>query len=266
MPIPERPQSASLDPRFRVMRTDDGSRTLLEIETGDTFHSGCGAVAECLHVYLENSGVGERLRSRRPTSVLEVGFGTGMAFALTAAEAIRSGTSLRYVALEHRLLPPAVMEQVLRDRDSPTGTDPNQQNAVPALPALPALTEYAQVCRELCQGLGGLPVGARGSHDLELTGECRLRLHLGDAAQWQAAGESNFDAVYFDPFSPASSPRLWEVSVLRRMFAVLEPQGRLVSYCVSRLVRERLESVGFHVRRAPGPPGGKREVLIAERA
>lgn len=248
MPIPERPQTASSDPRFRVMQTDDGSRTLVEIASGDTFHSGCGAAAECRHVYLENSGCGARLRSQQPTSVLELGFGTGMAFVLTAAEALRGGARLDYMALEQRLLPVEVLAEVLADSAATPGP------------------EYAAVRSALLAKLAELPAGASGVQELQLTADCRLRLVLADAVEWQPSNAERYDAIYFDPFSPASNPRLWEPSVLRRMRMALAPLGRLVSYCVSSQIRGRLEAVGFRVRRVPGPLGGKREVLIAEAA
>lgn len=271
MPIPERSQTASSDPRFRILQTDDGSRTLVDVATGDTFHSGCGAAAECRYVYLENSGSGARLRSHQPTSVLEVGFGTGMAFVLTAAEALRGGAPLDYMALERRLLPAAVIEQILAD--PPNSVPPSNASQAPnwaseagAFRASLSRPEYARVRAGLLAQLAALPAGASGDQHLQLSADCRLGLVLGDAAEWQPSGEERFDAIYFDPFSPASNPQLWEPEVLRRMRTALAPEGRLVSYCVNRVVRDRLASVGFRVRRVPGPPGGKREVLIAEGA
>ena len=47
------------------------------------------------------------------------------------------------------------------------------------------------------------------------------------------------------------------------MFKMLGVNGRLVSYCVNRRVRDTLTEVGFAVNRVAGPVGGKREVLVA---
>lgn len=247
--IPDRPQRESSDPRFRIMRTDDGSHTLVDVASGDSYHSGSGAVSECRHVYLENSGIGERLRSRHQASVLEIGFGTGMAFVLTAAEAIRSGAQLEYVAIERRPLDARLMAKVLSPEDDPRG-------------------EYAEVRRRMVERLSNVPPrsGRSGdSHLVQIATRCRLRLEICDAVDWRPVADERFAAVFFDPFSPASNPDLWVSPMLRRMHAVLEEGGRLVSYCVSSEVRRRLQSVGFTVHRRPGPPGGKREVLVAER-
>jgi tRNA U34 5-methylaminomethyl-2-thiouridine-forming methyltransferase MnmC len=43
----------------------------------------------------------------------------------------------------------------------------------------------------------------------------------------------------------------------------LNADGRLVTYCVSRMVRERFREAGFDVHKLRGPCGGKREVLMA---
>lgn len=269
MPVPERPQFPSPDPRFRLMRTDDGSRTLVDAATGDSFHSGCGAAAECRHVYLENSGVADRLRTRQPTSVLEVGFGTGMSLVLTAAEALRWQTPLHYVALEQRPLSAALLRQVLLPTDSEAASGDRVGAAADGKrgsePHVGCTAEYRRCGETLLQRLEELPPATRGSFDLAIAADCTLQLLICDARDWQPAAEQRFDAIYFDPFSPASNPRLWELPVLQRMISALQPQGRLVSYCVSRVVRDRLQAVGFRVARVAGPPGGKREVLVAHR-
>lgn len=247
---PDRPQRESSDPRFRIMRTDDGSHTLVDVASGDSFHSGSGAASECRDVYLENSGIGEHLRGRRQASVLEIGFGTGMAFVLTAAEAIRSGARLEYVAIERRPLHARLLAEVLSPEDDPG-------------------REYGEVRQRLIERLGSFAprIGNRigDSRLLQIAPGCRLRLETCDAVDWRPAADERFAAVYFDPFSPASNPELWEPPMLSRMHAALEEGGRLVSYCVSGEVRRRLQSVGFKVHRRPGPPGGKREVLVAEK-
>ncbi len=76
-------------------------------------------------------------------------------------------------------------------------------------------------------------------------------------------GLSSCDAVYFDAFSPQTSPELWTVEVFQAMYGLLKPRGRLVTYCVKRSVQDGLRQVGFDVCKTPGPSGGKREVLVA---
>lgn len=242
MTIPDRETFDSLDPRWLIRVTDDGSPTLVDRITGDSMHSGCGAIAETSHVYLNNSGIAERLENRHSCRVLEVGLGTGLGCLLSAQCANRNETRLEYVALENNLAPANVITQLA---DKFQGID-------------------ASLIQAYCELLHSTPSGS------EIKGrvgqQCELTIYLGDAVAWQGNDESPFDAIYFDPYSPESNPKLWSAAVLATMRRRLSPAGRLVSYCVSRQVRDTLGEVGFIVNRVRGPSGGKREVLVATRS
>jgi len=238
MTIPDRLTYDSIDPRWSIRITDDGSATLVDRATGDSMHSGCGAIAETKHVYLHNSGVAKRLESGHQTRVLEVGLGTGMGCLLTSELAQRTRTQVEYVAIENKLMPASLVEHL----------DFEKQGIAPEL--VGAFRKHLRRCdnQEISAGRMG---------DF-----CTLTIHQCDAATWSNETEP-FDAIYFDPFSPESNPTLWSARVLSTMRHCLSTQGRLVSYCVNRKVRDTLESVGFVVERVAGPVGGKREVLIA---
>ena len=239
MTIPDRETFDSLDPRWLIRVTDDGSPTLVDRVTGDSMHSGCGAIAETLHVYLHNSGILERLEQQQQSRVLEVGLGTGLGCLLSAQSANRNETPLEYVALENNLAPASVITQLagrFQDID-------------------------ALLVDSYCEILRASPSKSRIQGSLGR--RCQLTIHLGDAATWHGNDESPFDAIYFDPYGPDSNPELWSSAVLATMRRHLSPAGRLVSYCVSRQVRDTLTEVGFIVNRVRGPLGGKREVLIA---
>lgn len=251
MPIPDRPRAASCDPRYRFLRTDDGSWTLELSASGDTFHSGCGALTECQHVYLENSGIAELLRNGASASVLEVGFGTGMSMLITAAMAVYHNAPLRYRALENQLLPVDLFRE-LSVLNQSWGGNP-----------------YAPLCAALAmQWPERLKAGSRTAEGLtwELSPQVTLELHTEDAVRWAPDTRiGSLDAIYFDPFSPASNPQLWMGDCLHKMIAALRPGGKLVSYCVKSQVRSELRRLGMEVLKYPGPPGGKREVLVAIR-
>ncbi len=92
-----------------------------------------------------------------------------------------------------------------------------------------------------------------------------LWLLQGDARESLDQELGEFDAIYFDAFSPATNPELWHESLFRKILPLLKSDGLLVSYCVSGVVRRALGQAGYQVNRLPGPPGGKREVLLAMR-
>lgn len=230
-----------------VIVTRDGSRTL-RLADGESYKSLAGALTEARHVYLEASGVAERLRAGAASRVLEVGFGTGLLFLVTAELAATTGTELTYVGVE-KAPPPA---DLLAELSYEQLLAPSQ---------LPA---QLLTWRE---GLGRVP--AQGRHDLAL-GATRLSLHVADALTCledtgRGAVEGAFHAIYHDAFSPRTNPDLWDARFLTSLATRLEPGGRLVSFSVAGSVRRALAGAGLTVAKRQGPPGGKREVLVATR-
>lgn len=256
MPIPERPTFDLPDPRWRLRVTDDGSPTLVQTATDDSMHSGCGALAETRHVYLEGCGVGDALRRGRAMRVLEVGFGSGLGWLLTADLAIAHSTTLFYHGLENQLAPTSVLRELDLGRFVRT----------------PRLVEAFLDFVESVHAAGAGAANDQGSQTLQFTtGPATLSLHLGDAADWCGGDaavhfsepDERFDAVYFDPFSPETSPRLWQTEIFAAILSVTRPDGVLASYCVNRQVRDAMAAAGWRIAKFAGPPGGKREVLRA---
>lgn len=242
MPIPVRESIPSPDDDYQVLVTDDGSRTLLEVATHNAFHSGCGAVAETRAVYLQNSGALSRLHGGHSTSVLEVGVGTAMALLMTLDAAIQGGAPLRYVGLECRWISAEVLEQL----------DPRSWVDRPVI-----VDRYLEWRRTFPDQV------SEGVYTWTFDARRHVTIIIGDAAQWTPHPLPTFDAIYFDPFDPESQPDLWSAPMLNKMRSLIDAEGRLVTYCVSRAVRDTMEKSGFTVERTAGPSGGKREVLIA---
>jgi tRNA U34 5-methylaminomethyl-2-thiouridine-forming methyltransferase MnmC len=295
---PVRPSYPSGIDGLNWLTTDDGSVTLQDTHLNECYHSGCGAVSESLLVYVKNSGVLQRLTSGRSTRILEVGVGTGTAMLLTAALANHFATDLDYWAVENHLLPSDLLAQLrLIEHLQPTlsnnhfsiGSD--RELDLEAFRCLPQLTQqWTQLVGTLHHNLGqfggaemngveGQEYGSSPSsqnqtttirHRQQLASGVQLNLLLGDILApetmlpaVQMAG--CFDAIYFDPFSPSTHPQLWQESVFAIMFQLLKQGGILSTYCVKSSVRGKMESVGFHLQRVPGPTGGKREVLVAQK-
>ena len=250
MPPPERPRSPSGIPGYQWLTTDDGSRTLWNEQLGEAFHSGCGAVEESLVVYLINSGVADRLQRSEPTTVLEIGFGTGTAFLLTASLAEYCRTPLDYTALEVNLLPVELFEGLVLT----TG------NHLPE----PAFAAAETLRTAWIAAMGQLDVSSR-QHRWQLSEFVSLNLILEDAQRYRCPPDERKHAVYFDPFSPESSAELWSAGMFEQMYEALLPGGTLTSYCVKGSIRRMLAAAGFDVAKLPGPPRGKREVLRARR-
>jgi tRNA U34 5-methylaminomethyl-2-thiouridine-forming methyltransferase MnmC len=238
IPVPGQP--------WIVQITDDHSRTLIDPSTQVAFHSASGAASETRHVYLHNSSVASRLAAGQATSVLEIGLGTGMGLLMSVDAAIAAGVNLRYVAVESAWLPSDVLEQL-------NLSDWVQEKSV--------VKEFLNWRRSLGDRV------SPGLYCRQVGSDQHVTVHVTDAVEYvnSASSDCEFDAIYFDPFAPAVNPELWQPDFLTVLGRLLSPRGRLVTYCVSRAVREAFTEAGFQVERVRGPVGGKREVLIATR-
>ena len=244
-----------------IQITDDGSRTLLNPASGIAFHSASGALAETLHVYLENSGVGEKLRQGIEVQVLEIGLGTALGMLVTIDHALSNQAALRYHAYECNLLDWEVIKllQFEQHLQNPWVVDD-------FLDWIRGLGD--RIPSGKYRWTPGRRIGARAeSPELEdstpVSPAPEVTITLGDCVTELEHDQNLADAIYYDPFAPVANPELWTVEAFQRARGCLKPGGLLTTYCVSRLVRERFLAAGFEVERVRGPVGGKREVLIA---
>ncbi|GIW97921.1 MAG: hypothetical protein KatS3mg111_1254 [Pirellulaceae bacterium] len=284
------------DETLHWLITDDGSRTLIDDAVDQSYHSASGAIAESLHVYLRNSQALRRLGNGQPTRLLEVGFGTGTNMILTAAMARARSTPLEYVGLDQRWLPPSLLSQLDwgQATDKALAMHPELAADLPPHFPLEVARVQEQFLRHWSAGwshsvaenrreLGvrpGLPAAATAllagdslpeassvvslhipvSHRVQVT---VLRMDVATLGASRNLPSELFDGIYFDPFSPDKNPDVWTTDVLRAMRRLVTSTGRLTSYCVRRTVRDALRDVGFSPQCVPGPPGGKRQVLLA---
>lgn len=219
--------------------TRDGSATLYSRRYGQLYASEHGALSEARSVFLEGSGVGRSLARGETVRVLEVGFGSGLNFFVTAAACLGSPGGLEYTALEHLLLDASTIRALSY-----------------GLLVGGVVEDYLAWREGVAETSGRLTFGS---------GRVRLELLVGEALG-QALPKEHFDAVYHDAFSPEVNPELWTEAFLGTLVASLKPGGTLVSYCVQGAVRRRLSALGMEVTKRPGPAGGKREVLLASKA
>jgi tRNA U34 5-methylaminomethyl-2-thiouridine-forming methyltransferase MnmC len=280
---PHRPRQASGIPGLDWLTTDDGSLTLWDEGLQETYHSGCGAIAESLVVYLINSGAYQRLLDGQSTRIFELGLGTATNLLLTSAAAEYAQCRLEYWAVEKKLLDSTVYQKL----DLAQRLKVANSNIVQKFPALPELTERFSSWLARC--MSEYDVDSRFANDglrqtemgtcfpnlrhltYGLTEHVEVHLLVGDALDFCIAHTpremlDRFHCVYFDPFSPDTNPELWTTEVLSTMGRILLPMGSLTSYCVKGDIRRMLQQIGFTVRKVPGPAGGKREVLQAHKS
>jgi tRNA U34 5-methylaminomethyl-2-thiouridine-forming methyltransferase MnmC len=221
-----------------VQETADGSRTLFSEAYDQTYHSHHGAEAESLHVFFEISGLREALESERKLKILEIGYGTALNTLLLGTFAEQSNAAIGFVTTEKARL--SAEDYSSLDYQS-----------------LESVSDSFYDRWKRFEEAG----------DTVLTfNEFELTLLEGDVTvtDWESRGP--YDFVWHDAFSPDANAELWSDEFLKRLYDSLAPGGVMTTYTVKGTVRRACLRVGFEIEKVPGPPNGKREVLVARKA
>ncbi|KAA3618068.1 MAG: hypothetical protein DWQ05_08470 [Calditrichaeota bacterium] len=231
----------NMSEKFQTIKTSDGSSTFYSEEYQQTYHSKHGAVSECEHIYLNTSGVAERLKKGQATRVLEVGFGTGLNFLVTANLAQETGTKLEYWGIEKEWLPEKVFQELDHSRNF-TGLH----------------DMYSSISSA---GAGGLNNLENKSHTFPFLHNIELHILLGDACELEIPNHQ-FHAIYHDAFSPDANPELWTSEFFTNIKSKCAQGAILSTYSSKKAVQRALHGAGFVVEKQPGP-WGKRDILRA---
>jgi tRNA U34 5-methylaminomethyl-2-thiouridine-forming methyltransferase MnmC len=215
------------------MITADGSTTIHIPEWDEQYHSKHGAIQEAKHVFIKN---GLSLFANQRISILEIGFGTGLNCFITFLEAPKMNLAIDYVGVEAY---PLAAEEV------------EKMNYVNQLEA----SEFSAVFNQMHQNDWELKCEI--SPDFSLTKRKQFFHEIND--------ENQFDLIYFDAFGARVQPELWTEEIFEKMYKSLKIGGVLVTYSAKGSVRRAMQSVGFLVKKLPGPPG-KREMLRGTKA
>lgn len=228
-----------------IEKTEDGSATLYVPELDEHYHSTKGAHTESQHIFID---MGLKASAASSPQILEVGFGTGLNAWLTLLEAERSGREVCYTGLELYPLEWSVVEQLNYLSES--------EQIIINGETLSAI--------ELFKQLHMLP----WNEAVRITPHFTLKKVQTDFRSWCTAEEreaNTFSVVYFDAFAPEKQPEMWSQNLFDALYRLLSPEGKLTTYCAKGAVRRMLQAAGFVVERLQGPPGGKREILRANK-
>lgn len=217
---------------LKLVPTLDGSYTLLDTALNQTYHSVNGALQEAEHVFLQNGLIRYlRLSEASTVNILEIGFGTGMNFLVTADYCQKHHIRLNYTGVEPFPVPE---ELILSGNYTELLTDPETREAYSAW--------YG-----------------KGKETLE-TGY--LKLHLLTSRILDTQLPPDTDVVYFDAFSPDTQPGMWAPEVITRATSTLKPGGIFVSYSITGNLKRILRNLGFRIEKPKGA-AGKREMIRA---
>jgi tRNA U34 5-methylaminomethyl-2-thiouridine-forming methyltransferase MnmC len=222
---------------LQIVETADGSNTIFNARVGENYHSKHGALQESRHVFV-NSGLGYFLDKSDENSVgigvsiLEVGFGTGLNFLLSADHCNEKEIQLDYCGIEaypltpdmisktgyHRYISQAVWDSFLS----------NYENA------LLAPTQINPLCE----------------------------LQIANCQLLEFKSDKQYDLIYFDAFAAAHQPEMWDETAIAHTIKFLKPGGVFVTYAITGNLKRALKALGCSIEKAKGAPG-KREMLRA---
>ncbi len=204
-----------------IIKTRDGSFTLISKEYGEPYHSVyAGAVRECYEKFLLPSGLIDKVKKNNKITIIDIGFGLGYN---------------SVVAIHHlKNINPAMEIKIY-------GLDKTFPSKLPPMPE-----PYRNLHNKVWENRDAL----------EREG-ILIKLIEGDIRNTIDSIKDKTDAIFHDPFSPFRNPEMWTIDLLREVTSKLKEDGIWVSYTSALCVRKALKILGFFVGEST-PVGRKR--------
>jgi tRNA U34 5-methylaminomethyl-2-thiouridine-forming methyltransferase MnmC len=218
-------------PKLKILKTADGSTTLVLEGIDETYHSRHGALTESMHVFIQN-GLDQLLKEKEPVRILEMGFGTALNALLSWRWAERNKKKVIFRSLE---------------------AFPLEQNIWRSLKFEGLKSDEADRLAALHKAEWNTPIEL--SEYFVLWKE-HTELQSWKPPEWEA------DIIYYDAFGPRTQPELWTTEALKMFTEQLRPDGIFVTYCAQGQFKRNLQDLNMKVEALPGPPG-KREMTRA---
>jgi len=218
---------------LQLVKTADGSNTIFNSIVGEHYHSRYGALQESTYVFL-SSGLQYFLSDKqiKNVSILEIGFGTGLNFLITADFCTKKKIKLDYTGIEAYPLQIELIEK--------TGYNKYVSSSI-----WHAFYEgYSESMKQ----------------KINLNPYCHLR--IADCTLLHFKTDQKFDVLYFDAFASTYQPEMWTEKSLMHVCQFLKPGGVFVTYAITGNLKRIMKSLGFIVEKASGA-AGKREMLRA---
>ena len=217
---------------IEIFQTEDGSKSLLRKDIGESYHSHFGALTETNTIYID---YGFRyfcsLDNKEQVNVLEIGFGTG----LNAIATLKNSNQRKifYQTIELYPIAQSIAENL-------------------------SYGEQLSLKEEF-----NLIHKCNWEEVVSINSDFQIKKCEADACSYELPKDF-FDVVYFDAFSPEKDSDLWSEDMFLKVYDSLKKGGVLTTYCCKGEIKRRMKKVGFVITKLPGPKG-KREILRAEK-
>ena len=169
----------------------------------------------------------------------ELGFGTGLNFAVATASALKAGCRLHFISFDSRPIAPVAFAEIARRRRASWPAYASLERAYPPLLAGWHRRVFAE-------------------------GRIMLSVYWGEAGDGLAdlanRQRQPIDAWFLDGFAPNRNPELWREDLLQQVANLSAAGTAIATFSAAGAVRRRLRACGFNMRRVDQRPH-KRESL-----
>ncbi|HLC81608.1 MAG TPA: MnmC family methyltransferase [Candidatus Nanoarchaeia archaeon] len=192
--------------------TADNTESFLNQEINETYHSQTGAMEEALRKYAEPCQIKE-LAKTGSIKILDLFFGLGYnsAMAIQVALEANPGCQIEVIGIEND---PEIISKI-QEVNPPIG--------------------FFQHYKKL------------SLNRLEFRqGHISVKVILQDVKEAiKKLNENYFDAIFYDPFSPKTSPEMWTTELFTEMYRVMKDSGILATYTCARMARENMAAANL---------------------
>tara|TARA_Y100001960_G_scaffold283575_1_gene318763 strand:+ start:447 stop:1133 length:687 start_codon:yes stop_codon:yes gene_type:complete len=206
----------------------------------DIYYNIDGGLEEKHYVFIQGNDLPEKFEAlQEDYNILELGFGTGLSFLLTALEfnKYNSKHKLHFTSTELYPLDYDNLNKTLVCWDKIYSTD--------LLQSFLAQYKTADLTKNINITLG----------NIELT------ILVGDARETLKKLELKQNSFYLDGFAPSKNPVMWGEEVFSQISRLAKPNATCATYAASRLVKDILTFAQFSFKKRKGF-GKKRDMIV----
>lgn len=237
-----------------ITTSADGSSTLQLTQFTEAYHSTNGAYTEAMHIYIR-CGLEHLFTAKAPQHIriFDVGFGTALncILAWVWQQQLRQAglpyPHITYHGIEKYPIQPSEAQKLNYPKiiAGHTGLLPDK------LSEIFTLIHTCPWNKDFALPDGGCFILHKSCADIaEIKAE-----------YYREAGDPAAPAViFYDTFSPATQPELWDGAIFRAIASGCPAGSLLATYCSKGTVKQALRNAGFTLERLAGPPG-KRHIL-----
>jgi len=219
---------------MKLVKTKDGSHTLVSNEFGEHYHSINGSIQEAEHIFINN---GLKAISKNKIHVFEMGFGSGLNTILSYYYAKKQKSKIVYHTIEAYPISIEIANQL------------NYNDFIQEKDFKEIFNKIHTAAWNETQSISPFFKLHKIKSKIE---ECNLKQTL----------NNQVDIVFFDAFAPNAQAHLWEEDILQKMYEVLKVDSFLITYCAKGVFKRTLKKLSYEIEPLPGPIG-KREITKA---